>query len=182
MVLLAQSVILSDVLFAVLEMNDTQLFARGRQSHLSNASESSGLSHNFATGPNYISGRDGNPPGRQLGQKAMLVRLVKRAAPTATNAAPLSMCWLLGWPHGRCISRRRHLHRPRQLQAESIPKHALRWRGRQRDCKAVITVDFEPMRRATARRGRHGQHSNSLLCAMAPRTDVIPYWGVRTSF
>jgi hypothetical protein len=45
MVLLAQSVILSDVLFAVLEMNDTQLFARGRQSHLSNASESSGLSH-----------------------------------------------------------------------------------------------------------------------------------------
>ena len=182
MVLLAQSVILSDVLFAVLEMNDTQLFARGRQSHLSNASESSGLSHNFATGPNYISGRDGNPPGRQLGQKAMLVRLVTRAAPTATNAAPLSLCWLLGWPHGRCISRRRHLHRPRQLQAESIPKHALRWRGRQRDCKAVITVDFEPMRRATARRGRHGQHSNSLLCAMAPRTDVLLHLGVRTSF
>ena len=164
-------------------MNDTQLFARGRQSHLSNASESSGLSHILRLAQiTYLAMIDGNPLGRQLGQEAMLMRLVKRAALTATNAAPLSMCRLLGWARGRRISRRRHLHRPRQLQAESIPEHALRWRGRQRDCKAVITVDFEPMRRATARRGRHGQHSNSLLCAMAPRTDVLLYLGVRTSF
>ena len=88
-----------------------------------------------------------------------------RATPTTTAAAPA-----INAPAARAFAQAPYVPAlPRTPSPSSFnPKRPPRERGYRRRCNARLIANYETTQRPTARRDRHGQQANSLLCVAAP--------------